>query len=382
VSDLWDTFARFVALDTAVRHGESRLDSHDERIARFVREGAVPVLEELGANVEIDALNNVVAHWGELTGRELLLVGYPAIHHGNEMPDPLRARSEQVDGEEVWVGLGASQGKAGLAAACEAIRLLRQRGHDPQGEVVLAVCSEGGSSHTSIASLLARVDPLPAGAVLTMGTGNAITLGNRGRVDVVVEIPGRATHSSAPERGSNPIPVVADVLARLEHVRLEPGIHAQLGSRTLVPYKLVCEPVLPHTIPSRCELVLDRRLLPGDDPDEAVDGIAATLADLRVRVSRGAVMLPALVDESAAVVRALQAGAVSALGHSLETLYRRDTFDAGYPCSLGVPTVMCGPSSSDFGGEGVLGVDAVAAADVRRAAEIYAGAVAPLGALP
>ncbi len=374
MSDLWASFAHFVSLDTSVRPGETRLDPHDERIARFMHEGALPVLEALGAEVQVDPLNNVVARFGELTGRELLLVGYPAVHHGNEMADPLRARSVQQDGEELWVGLGASQGKAGLAAACHAIRLLRERRCDPGGQVVLAVCSEGGSSHTSMAALLAGLDPLPAGAVLAMGTGNRITLGNRGRVDVVVEIPGRATHSSAPERGSNPIPLVAQVLARLGGLRLEPERHPQLGGRTLVPYKLVCEPVLPHTIPARCEVVVDRRLLPGDDPDEAVAELAALLGGLPLRVRKGAFMLPALVDESAPVVRALQQGAITVLGRPLETLYRQDTFDAGYPCSLGVPTVMCGPSSSDFGGEDVLGLDAVAAADVREAAELYAAA--------
>ena len=40
---------------------------------------------------------------------------------------------------------------------------------------------------------------------------NQISLGNRGRVDIVVEIHGEPTHSSvADELGRNPIPVVAD----------------------------------------------------------------------------------------------------------------------------------------------------------------------------
>ena len=46
-----------------------------------------------------------------------------------------------------------------------------------------------------------------------------------------------------------------------------------------------------------------------------------------------------------------------ALGRELDTFYPPYTFDAGYPCSLGVPTVMCGPSTSDFGGREVLGED-------------------------
>ena len=67
-------------------------------------------------------------------------------------------------------------------------------------------------------------------------------------------------------------------------------------------------------------------------------------------------MLPALVEPDATVVHGAPGRTrTQAIGRTLETLYRRDTFDAGYPCSLGVPTVMCGPSTSDFGGHGVLG---------------------------
>jgi succinyl-diaminopimelate desuccinylase len=87
-------------------------------------------------------------------------------------------------------------------------------------------------------------------------------------------------------------------------------------------------------------------------------------------------MLPALVSEEDDVVVALQRGARHALGRPLETFYPPYTFDAGYPCSLGVPTVMCGPSSSDFGGPDVLGADFVLLRHLRQAAATFAAAVA------
>ena len=86
-------------------------------------------------------------------------------------------------------------------------------------------------------------------------------------------------------------------------------------------------------------------------------------------------MLPALVDESAAVVQALQRGANSALGRGLETFYPQYTFDAGIACSLGVPTVMCGPSSGDRVGSGVLGDDFVALDQLVDAAAVFAAAI-------
>jgi acetylornithine deacetylase/succinyl-diaminopimelate desuccinylase-like protein len=86
-------------------------------------------------------------------------------------------------------------------------------------------------------------------------------------------------------------------------------------------------------------------------------------------------MLPALVDEEATVVTALQRGAQQALGHGLETFYPRSTFDAGYACALGVPTVMCGPLSGELDTTGVLGDDFVALDQLVDAASIYAGAI-------
>lgn len=76
------------------------------------------------------------------------------------------------------------------------------------------------------------------------------------------------------------------------------------------------------------------------------------------------------------VVVALQQGAEQALGRRLETSYPPYTYDAGYPCSLGVPTVMCGPSTSGIAGTGVLGEDFVPEARVVEAAAVYAAAIA------
>ena len=192
------------------------------------------------------------------------------------MKDALTARRVAgADGRELWLGLGASQSKGGLAAVCAAIALLQDQGVELGGRVLVGACSEGGSSHESSTVLYEALEPLPAGAVLTVGTDNRISLGNRGRVDVVVEIPGLAAHSSSVELGRNPIPVVAEVQRRLETLVLDPEPHPLLGRRTLVQYKLTCGPIAPHTIPAWCLLVLDRRLLPGDAPDDAVAEVAA-----------------------------------------------------------------------------------------------------------
>jgi acetylornithine deacetylase len=373
---MWERFSELVAADTFARVGENRIAPDDARLASFTHDVATPLFRELGAEVAIDELNNVIARFGPDRGTELLFVTYPALHHGNEMDDPLRARRVGAEGDERWVGLGAAQGKAAFAGLCTAVRHLREQGMDLGGRVTLAVSSEGGSSHTSARALFAGFERLPGGAVLIVGTQNRISLGNRGRIDVVVEIHGRATHSSSPETGENPIELVGEVQARLAGLVLAVEAHPQLGARSLVPYKLTCGPIAPHTIPAWCTLVLDRRTLPGDDEASVVGEIADALTGLPVSVAPGASMLPALVDTDAVVVRALQSGARLALGRELETFVPPYTFDAGYPCSLGVPTVMCGPSTAAIATDGILGEDSIHVRDVLHAAGAYAGAIA------
>jgi acetylornithine deacetylase/succinyl-diaminopimelate desuccinylase-like protein len=134
--------------------------------------------------------------------------------------------------------------------------------------------------------------------------------------------------------------------------------------------------VAPHTIPSSCTLVLDRRLLPGDEPAAAVAEVKEALAGLDVDVTQGATMLPALVAADARIVSVLQSAAAAALGRRLETFYPPYTFDAGYACALGVPAVMCGPATTDTGGSNILGEDAVSVEQLRQAVALYAAAIA------
>jgi acetylornithine deacetylase/succinyl-diaminopimelate desuccinylase-like protein len=150
-----------------------------------------------------------------------------------------------------------------------------------------------------------------------------------------------------------------------------PDRHPLLGGRHAIVYKVRYEPVAPHTLPSDAFLAVDRRLLPGDDPDAATDEVRAVIGDLtpyRVTVTRGVTMLPALVSADDPGVRALQAANDAVCGHEAEVRYGQGTFDAGGPCALGVPTVMYGAS----GDTGLTGTDFVPIAAVESEANVLA----------
>ena len=182
-----------------------------------------------------------------------------------------------------------------------------------------------------------------------------ISLGNRGRVDLDVVIKGKASHSSSPGNGLSAIEGANEFLNRLNKLHL-PGSHPILGGRHVLAYQIVYEPLAPHTLPEVARIRVDRRLLPGDDLDEALEEVRRAIGDLapyEVSISRGTHMLPALVDPQHHGVLALTESHRKVYSQDPETFYGQGTFDAGGPCAAGVPAVMYGVG----GGESILGED-------------------------
>ena len=95
-----------------------------------------------------------------------------------------------------------------------------------------------------------------------------------------------------------------------------------------------------------------------------------------VEVERGVFMRPALVEETAPVVRALRAAGQRVLDRTPPVVYPRYCFDAGGLTSAGIPAVMFGASGGS--GDVVYGDDWVSLADVTREAKILAIAIGEL----
>ena len=91
----------------------------------------------------------------------------------------------------------------------------------------------------------------------------------------------------------------------------------------------------------------------------------------------GESMLPASVSSDSAIARHLLGG-LKSHGREAETFWSLNAFDAGYACSVGIPTPMFGPGKRSFKGEGLVGTDAVSLDDCEAAAGVIAHAVSEL----
>jgi acetylornithine deacetylase/succinyl-diaminopimelate desuccinylase-like protein len=379
---LVETLVRLLQIPTEVPLGANTLmEPDDPKLVHYVQEVVRPELRRLGVPVIDAPLNQLVVRLGAGTSSETLLIQvYTPTQHANFMAEPFSGRIAVPPGEAepaAW-GQGASQNKAHMAAVLAVLKLLVETGATLAGTLYVSVNNEGRSSHACTEAILSVLDPWPRQAILAIGTDMRITAGNRGRVDVHVRVRGRACHSSDPAAGLSAIDGVHAVLTRLRHLRLDQA-HPLLGPQALVAYQVTFEPLAPHTLPGSALVKLDRRLLPGEDVDQAVAEIRGALADVapwEIEVERDVFMRPALVDESAPVIGALRAAGQRVLGRALPIAYPRSCFDAGGLTAAGIPAVMFGASGGS--GDIVYGDDWVLLSGVVQEAKILALAIGEL----
>ena len=111
-----------------------------------------------------------------------------------------------------------------------------------------------------------------------------------------------------------------------------PGFHHGIGSGG-------------HTLQNLMRIMLDRRLPPGQDVDQAIDEIKAAVGDMspwRVTFEPSAFQYPSKHDRGDEIVVSVAEAYESALDLSPEYRYVDYTVDAGYLNIAGIPTVMWG----------------------------------------
>jgi len=376
-----DVVVDLLRANSQVPAGQTEIQPGDETIAAVMSDVVLPRIKQLRpAELRLHPCGDVAARFGPSGDSGLLLQTYIVSQHSNLMDPRTSGKIVTEDGllQARVLGQGASQNKGAMAAALTVLRALPQ---DLDQPVWLTVNTEGKSSHAGSRRILDDLGVTAASGILAVGTDLRVSLGNRGRVDVKLAVEGVSSHSSQPWLGSNPIEVAADVVRCLRTLPL-PERHPALGPVSATPYQFVCHPVSPHTIPAQVRLIVDRRLLPGESAKTAVEELrlhlATAMPGARFSVDIGEIMLPAVVAEAAPVVIALSEGLRSCGVSGDPTCWSMNTFDAGYACIKGIPTVMFGPGRRHFTGTEMLGDDSVSIADMWTAVEVIRGAIGSL----
>lgn len=346
---------------------QTALLEEEPQLKVFIREAIEPRLRTMGfADVSYDAMGNLIATYGENTsGRSLMLVGHAMNQPPSTMKNPYGG--ELVDGAayglpgECVLGKGASEQKSSIAAMLHAMEVVMASQPKLPGKLVFVCCLSGETGkHDAIKSVIEGAGVRADMAVL-YGNSLKITLGNRGRIDVFATVHGSPSHSSRPWDGVNAISGAVEVIRRLKSEPILDKVHPELGRQTLTVNRIRSFPESTHTVQERCELTLDRRLLPGDDPDQAFADIQRVLCDVeksykdpvsgksfRIEARMGPYMYPSLVTTDSPIVKALQQANEVMLGRPAETYFAGAAFDQGYLNHMGIPTANFGPGEEKY----------------------------------
>jgi acetylornithine deacetylase/succinyl-diaminopimelate desuccinylase-like protein len=345
---------------------QTELLEAEPQLRAFMQAALMPRMQALAmARARLDAMGNLIAETGAgRSGRSLMLVTHAMNQPPNTMPDPyggavIDGTRHGLPGEAV-LGKGASEQKGTMAAMLHAMEAVQAARIALEGRLYFVCCVSGETGKHDAIRHVVETEGVRAEVAFVYGNSLKLQLGNRGRVDIAATVHGTPGHSSRPNDAANAVSGALEFLRRLRDEIPGNRSHPQLGTAWLTCNRIESFPKSTHTVQDRCEIGLDRRLLPGEDPDAAVaevERVARSMdgwpdpvsgKPLRVAVEKGPVMYPSLVTEDSPVVRLLKAGCVAMLGAAPETFYGQSAHDQGYLNAVGISTANFGSGEQAF----------------------------------
>jgi acetylornithine deacetylase len=285
---------------------------------------------------------------GRAPGRALMLCGHVDTVGVTGMARPF----EPVESEGKLYGRGAQDMKGGVAAMISATRILAQSGGLASGRVIVAAVIDEEHASLGADALVAKFTA--DAAVVTEPTDLDIAVAHKGFQWVDIETRGRAAHGSRPREGRDAIVGMGRVLTQLEALdrALQSGrSHPMLGTASLHASIISGGREL-SSYPDLCTLQIERRTLPGEADDAAVQearGILDTLRHDDPEFEGSAVMTfgraPYEIDRSHPLPHLL-AEAVTSTGHVPKQLGMSFWTDAAILGGAGIPSVLFGPGGA------------------------------------
>ncbi len=241
-------------------------------------------LSGLGFAIEIDRFDegraNVVARLPNGPGPCFAFNTHtdvvPAGEGWDQDPFRLTARGRNLHGR------GACDAKGALAGMLEALQMLAEASDGWSGTLMgVFVADEEASSRGAKRFAASR----PGIDLVVVGepSGNAPITAHKGSLRPLVRVRGKTAHSGTPDLGVNAIFQAGRLLPRIaaHHRALAALIHPLVGSPSLTVTRAEAGRA-DNVVPDACDLLLDRRLVPGERESDAVAAIEVLLAEARL----------------------------------------------------------------------------------------------------
>ncbi len=399
---------RAAALSDALAERQKRFLADLIRIRSYTgqeRPAVERTLAELAAigcdEVWMDSAGNALGRIGR--GPRVIL--YDAHLDTNEVADarewPHPPLEPVVEGD-VMFGLGASDCKGGVAAIVYGAAILAQLRRETfevseasetfevsenlegLSVVIMGATLEEDAEGFALRSLVERDGLRPDVVLLAEATDLTLRRGQRGRCEIRVRTAGRAAHASQPHLGESAILKMLPVIAALEGMNGTLPVDPIFGAGNQV-VTLIEGPHTPNSVPSWCEVAVDRRLVPGETADSVLAGIRAVVEPLgataRIPIQAvqthtglrldGPSFYPGwLLDEADPLLDAGKATCAALWGQAPRVDVWKFSTDGAYSAgAASIPTLGFGPEEEQYVHSAL---DQVNLTRLRKAAAFYA----------
>ncbi len=323
--------------------------SGEAQIARYV----VDFLNTAGLEARLEEVspgrfNAIGILRGRAGGRSLMFNGHLDTVGVAGMADPFSARVE--DGR--LYGRGAQDMKGGVAAALVAAATLAKE-RPLKGDVVVAAVAD--EEHKSLGTRALLEEVKTDAAIVMEPTGLEVGTAHKGFVWTEIETQGRAAHGSRPEEGLDAIAFMGRVLVEIEKLQeeLKAGPRHPLLGCGSVHASLISGGQELSSYPERCQLSLERRLLPGEDAATFERELGAVISrlskqDARLR-ARYALVYAAEAFQTARespIAQTLLGCASTFLGRNAKFGAQSFWTDAALLNKAGIESVLFGPGGA------------------------------------
>ena len=248
--------------------------------------------------VEVDGLGNVIGWMGD--GEKIIAIDSHIDTVGignidNWEQDPYKG----YETDEIIYGRGGSDQEGGMASAVYGAKIMKDLDLIPEGYKIMIVGSvqEEDCDGLCWQYIIHEDGVRPEFVVSTEPTDGGIYRGQRGRMEIRVDVKGVSCHGSAPERGDNAIYKMADILQDIRALNendaadtteikglvkmLDEKYNPEWEEARFLGRGTVTTSEIFFTSPSRCAVAdscsvsLDRRMTAGETWESCLDEIRA-----------------------------------------------------------------------------------------------------------
>lgn len=232
-------------------------------------------MDNLGFNkVEIDKMGNILGYMG--TGKTL--IAYDAHIDTVGIGEKSNWNFDPYEGYETDTeigGRGTSDQLGGIVSAIYGAKIMKDLNllSDKYTVLVTGTVQEEDCDGLCWQYIINEDKIRPEFVVITEPTNGNIYRGQRGRMEIKVEVKGISCHGSAPERGENAIYKMADILQEVR--ALNDNLHYDefLGKGTLAVSEIFFTSPSRCAVADMCAISIDRRLTDGETYESALQEI-------------------------------------------------------------------------------------------------------------